>query len=491
MIDQTKLQKRVGDFLFGPAGTINDPVLLEVATQHSTLISQKTISIPPGEIARRYAGEEKVLQSTKYDGEGVFVYFEASKQPFEIFAFNAPSGRVRVGLPSLQAFGARLRAAKVKRALFRAELYLPGMIEGRRHNVHDVLRVSASGNADEVSKLSLAVFDLLMLDGKDQRQTADFSATWELLAKYCGTDTSALVHRVEGSILPEKALLAVFEERVGAGQEGLVVRRLGRLELAKLKPELTNDAAIVGYVEGDFEGNYGVMSLLTAMCYQETGQPRDFQVLARVGSGFTDQQRQEMLDLLGPLKVKSPIDMTDSDGRTVHFVQPQLIAEVKAHDKLLAARNDRDNTTQLLAWNGKDWGFRGMTSFPRLLFPTFAGLRPDKDIRSGGARVAQLLPRVTEPPAPRSEGQRSSQIFRREIWTKEQKGEVMVRKLVMTKIEGDPEAFPYVVFWTDFSAKRKEPLKVDTAYAFTETRAQALAEQFITEGIVRGWVKRT
>ncbi|TAF01590.1 MAG: hypothetical protein EAZ80_02495, partial [Runella slithyformis] len=33
-------------------------------------------------------------------GEGVFVYFDASRETARAFAFNAPSGRVRVGVPA-------------------------------------------------------------------------------------------------------------------------------------------------------------------------------------------------------------------------------------------------------------------------------------------------------------------------------------------------------------------------------------------------------
>src|SRR6266496_4973302 len=39
------------------------------------------------------------METTKYDGEGVLVYYEQNKEPF---AFNAPSGRVLLGFPALQ-----------------------------------------------------------------------------------------------------------------------------------------------------------------------------------------------------------------------------------------------------------------------------------------------------------------------------------------------------------------------------------------------------
>jgi len=50
-------------------------------------------------------------------------------------------------------------------------------------------------------------------------------------------------------------------------------------------------------------------------------------------------------------------------------------------------------------------------------------------------------------------------------------------------------AVPYLVYWTDYSAKRKDPLKVSSAFAFTETRAHALAEQLIAENVTKGFVR--
>jgi len=65
----------------------------------------------------------------------------------------------------------------------------------------------------------------------------------------------------------------------------------------------------------------------------------------------------------------------------------------------------------------------------------------------------------------------------------------MVRKLVVLEIMDDPDSLLYAIYWTDFSAKRKDPLKVDTAFATTGARAHALAKHFIGEGIAKGWNK--
>jgi hypothetical protein len=488
MIDEAKLMRKAGGYCVATCGAITDRVLMDVATQYETGISQKFLTASAKDLALRFPGEEKLLVTTKYDGERVFIYFEAGK-PFEIFAFKAPSGRVRVGLPALNALAAHLRPQKIKRALFRGELYLPGQINGKRIGASEVVRASMSGGEADFARLRLAVFDIIMLDGKDLRSgQTEFEPVWQTLHKVIGCQES--FHVAEGAIVPEREVAAIFTKTTAAGQEGIVIRRLHRLELVKVKLHVSVDSAVVGYVEGEFEGNYGVLSLLTALNYPvRKNDANYFQVMARVGSGFSDQMRVDLLNRVSPLKLPAPLPMTDSDGRTVHFVRPRLIAEIEGDDIVATTREDRENQSQLLLWDNKSWEFQQMTPFPRMLFPIFSRLREDKDLTTGGARIQQVLPAITAPTlaAPKPKG--AAKVLRREVYTKESKGETMVRKLVVVQTEGEPEAFPYVIYWTDFSAKRKEPLKTSVAYAITTARADALAQQFLDEGIVKGWAR--
>src|SRR5260370_4565055 len=103
---------------------------------------KKMTAVKPEELPKRFRGTEPVLETTKYDGEGVFVYYEDDK---DAFAFNAYSGRVRIGLPALVEVQQRLKKQGIRKALFRAELYLPDLKDGRRAGLADVILVSFSG----------------------------------------------------------------------------------------------------------------------------------------------------------------------------------------------------------------------------------------------------------------------------------------------------------------------------------------------------------
>jgi hypothetical protein len=86
------------------------------------------------------------------------------------------------------------------------------------------------------------------------------------------------------------------------------------------------------------------------------------------------------------------------------------------------------------------------------------------------------------PPAKPSAA-KEAEVLEREVYRKGKDG---VRKFVLAK-RGGEDVLPYIVCFTDYSAGRKEPLKVTTEYAYTEKRARALLETSKTENVKKGW----
>jgi hypothetical protein len=84
----------------------------------------------------------------------------------------------------------------------------------------------------------------------------------------------------------------------------------------------------------------------------------------------------------------------------------------------------------------------------------------------------------------------TSQVIRRQVWTKEGSGKVDVRKLLLWKTNKESADYPaYVVHWTDFSATRKSPLEREVRLAPNEKEAMKIADLMITENIKKGWVE--
>jgi hypothetical protein len=482
MIDEARLIKKTGDYALAPVGGITDLVLMEVAKGYEARVTNKLTALLPDQLGAKFSGSDSVLVSEKYDGEGVFVYFEAERSPHPIFTFNSPSGRTRVGLSCLKALADKLRSKGVKKALFRAELYIGGKQDGRRRNASDVIRASFSTTVGDADALKLCLLDLVMLDGKDW-QEKPLAETWDQLGQLmAGTQSGEHCHRAEGSIVPASSVSAEFDRITAGGGEGVVVRRTDRAEAFKVKPRVSLDAAVIGYVEGELEsGATGLASLLVATMFPN-GQ---LQVAARVGSGFNEEARKQWLALLQPLrKEPAPLTMTDSSGRLIHFVEPKIVVEIEAEDLM----PDSTHSMQVFEWSNSSWAFKGMAKAPRLLFPIFKRRRDDKECTQHAVRAAQLnldagVPAITgadvHPPT----------ILRREVYTKASKGETMVRKLVVLQRPAADAAFSHIIYWTDFSAGRKDPLKVSAQYADDPTRATALAEAAIAENITKGWEK--
>jgi hypothetical protein len=77
------------------------------------------------------------------------------------------------------------------------------------------------------------------------------------------------------------------------------------------------------------------------------------------------------------------------------------------------------------------------------------------------------------------------EILRREVYVKAE----AVRKLIITKQSG-ADTVPYLVYWVDYSAKRKDPLKVSVEGAYNEERAEKLAARMLEEGVTKGFLKQ-
>src|ERR1051326_6822784 len=136
MIDPTKFVTKPGGSKFAPSGAVTDKILLEIASQYEIAVSKKMTAIKAEDLTRRFPGSDPILETTKYDGEGVFVYYEDGKEPF---TFHAHSGRARLGLPVLTELQQRLKKQSVRKALFRAELYLPDFKDGKRLGISEVI----------------------------------------------------------------------------------------------------------------------------------------------------------------------------------------------------------------------------------------------------------------------------------------------------------------------------------------------------------------
>src|SRR5262249_22643300 len=221
------------------------------------------------------------------------------------------------GLPWLDEAAGRLQQAGIDRAVIAGELwYVP---EGRiRERIHDVSRVARNPqSAEELEALAFSAFDVVQIDGQ---YPTSFTAAWrELLRIGLLVPAHTLCNSVE-------AVGKQFRYWTELGYEGAVLRS-DQAGSYKVKPRHSLDAVVIGFTARTDERQSMIPDLLLGLIRPDGA----FQVLGRVGSGFTDQERRDWLCDLVDWVVGS--DYTESnDGVAYRLVWPRQVIEISVLD---------------------------------------------------------------------------------------------------------------------------------------------------------------
>ena len=166
------------------------------------------------------------------------------------------------------------------------------------------------------------------------------------------------------------------------GAEGLVVHAAdGRIY--KIKPEITIDAAVVGYV-----GNSsGVSELLIALMKPEGV----FQLIGRVKTGWSRAENADLQKRLISLACASTYRKTNDHGLLVRWVKPDLVIEIKCN--ALIAANSKGEPVRRMALRYDDetgWSPIGPASSVSMIHAVFRRIREDKQVIRPDVRVEQV-----------------------------------------------------------------------------------------------------
>jgi hypothetical protein len=483
VLDRSRVEIKLADYGVAPATALSDSLLLMKVQDYRRAATMRLYPLEGTDITERIPAAEFHV-SRKIDGEFAVLVFREG----EVLTLN-PGGTVRVGLPFLDEAARLLSKAGVKEAMIAGELYQAR--EDRRPRVQDVVStVGRPAEAAELNQLRFAAFDVISLNCTPP--PAAFRDTWQQLSKLFGAGTR--VHTVEAEWVSKPAavrdLYAKWVETEGA--EG-VVARSDAAGSFKIKPRHNLDVAVIGYSEsaGDRAG------LLHDMLVAVLRREGTFHVLGRVGGGFSDEQRKEMLSDLKDMAVDSEYAEVSSDHVAYQMVKPDWVVEISCLD--LVSQNTRGGpvSRMVLDWHANNGHslYRTLRRMPlaSVISPQFIRRREDKQVQPVDVRIAQLADLVELPQAEKDSRQLvlpKSEILRREAYVKELKGEQMVRKLVLWKTNKEQltDDFPaYVVHLTDFSPNRKDPLSREMRISSSFQQIQQLFDQLKTENITKGW----
>jgi len=411
--------------------------------------------------------------STKIDGE---LWFLVSLKK-EFFLTNARGDVIFGDIPLL----AQAKSIP-ENTIIAGELF--AQVEGRRSRVGDLAALLAEGGGAEDKNLSFAAFDLLRNAGKSV--DGPYIQRYEELKQLI--TTSGPLSVVQSEEMDRAQLLTKFESEVVKGEiEGLVIRLPSGL-IYKLKPSVTIDAVVIAYTTRSDQSGLARSILLGLM--HSSGE---IQILGGCGNLGSDVDRSALGKQLEKLKVDAPIRYASDSGSLYSFVKPELVVEIKVTDLQLERADGTNATTMILSYKGGSWNSGRLSQCPRPIHPVLVRVRADKQVNYIDIRIDQIdgyMPKLND--AELKVDTAKSEILRREVWTKETKGVVAVRKLLVWKTnkEKTNELHPaYVVHWTDYSPGRGSPLDREVKLAPDEKTAMKIADAFIEANIKKGWGK--
>ena len=482
LIEKTLIGIKLGAYGVATATAVKDLTILPQVQNYKRQIASRLIPLNREDIDRKIPDAEYHV-SRKIDGEfTICVYREG-----EIYSIN-PGGTVRVGLPWQTEAAELFEKAGVKSAIVAGELYKV-VTADRRTRVHDIVSAARTPKTqEEIDQIQFAAFDLVEVD--DESVETPYAETWKRLAEIFAGGNRA--HAVETEIVKgHKQVEQLFQKWViDESAEGIVVRSESAGSF-KIKPLYTLDAVVIGFTESTGD-RVGMMHDLLLAVARGDGS---LHVLCRVGGGFSENQRREMLSDLKDMIVESEYAEVNSDHVAYQMVDPKWVVEINCLD--LISQNTRGGpiNRMVLNWNQTSSSYEVVRRLPlvSVISPQFVRIREDKSMVTDDIRIAQVTDVV---PVPKSDVDASemklakSSVMQREVYVKELKGKTMVRKFLMWKTNKETEGneYPgYVVHYTDYSPNRKVPLDREVRISSSEEQIRELFEELKKDNIKKGW----
>lgn len=477
--DKAKFTCKFG-YCTGKAPDLTDPSLHAKSQDYKRRVSGNMRAIS-AEDAFKLPKAKGYLVSRKYDGENAMLFFDGQK----MISVN-PGGTARVGLPAFEEAAELLKKAGVGECILGAEIYVKEDAT-KAHPVQQVVRVLRSPPSKEaLEKLGVAVFDVIELDGKP---VGEAGIVFELLKKWFnkGKKVHAVAHEKTDKL---DRVMELFTEWVmGDGAEGVVLRH-DQAGFYKIKLRHNLDVAIIGYSEGQ-DARKGMLHDLLVAVMRSDGTFHEF---TRVGGGFSDEDRRSFVKDLKKRTVPSDYVAVNNDYVAYEMIKPGPVIEISCLDLIAERARGGPVKRMVLDWDGKRYSAVVRMPLVSVISPQFIRIRDDKEATADDVNIRQVSDLVAVPEAEKSaheDDDPASQLIERTVYTKVMKGNTMVRKLLLWKTnKTDRNDFPgFVVYLTDFSPNRQNPLERDIKISNSERTAKQMFDDWGKKIFITGWEK--
>lgn len=458
-------------------GALLDQDLLARLKRYKRQVAKRYRVVEP-DIVERALPQESLFVSPKLDGELWFLVKKGGD-----VALVAYNGRVLHGVSPLAGVAEKL--AGVSQIVIAGELVAAsGSERPRSHHVNTALSDPKLEGA-----LSFHAFDLVEDEGADALSRS-YEQRHARLVSLLGEEAGArctVVHTQRGE---PAMVLQRYREWVLADRFEGVVARSDRGLTYKIKPTSTVDLVVLAFGERITADVKQVRELQVGLL-REDGS---FQLVGSVGTGLSEDDRVRWHARLSAIEAKSSFRLANREGTLCRFVRPEIVVEVRVSDFLATDGWDAPIRRMSLGWDAEGgWRAIGETRTAVPLHPVLMRERTDKTVDVGSVGMTQItayLDEVSEE-AVTATRRASAEIVRRMVFTKETKGQLAVRKLVVIRTHKEHEGThpPFVVFSTDYSPGRKEPLQTALRTAATSDAADAQVALWLAENVKRGWAE--
>ena len=315
------------------------------------LIGLKKIDIKPGipirpTLAERLPKSEDIIKKigkcaveAKYDG----FRFQIHKDKEKVMLYSRQSENITDMFPEIIE-GVK-KQVKAEKAILEGEALAVNEETGNYYPFQVTITRKRKYGVKELSKelpLKLFLFDLMFLDGKNL-MPLPFKERREKLEGLLKKGETVKLTQTIVTEDPEE-LEDFFEKSIEQGLEGIIAKDLKAKYIAgarkfawiklkrSYKGELqdTVDLTIIGYYKGKGKRTqFGLGALLTA-CYDKGSD--SFKSVAKIGTGITEKQLQELEGLLSKIKKEKKPARVESDLEPDYWVQPKYVIEIRADE---------------------------------------------------------------------------------------------------------------------------------------------------------------
>ena len=446
--------------------------ILQLAKDYKRKTASRYLPVSSKEITTKIIESGEYAVSKKYDGHLYLLHFDGKKSTL----YNH-GGRQLADLGFLKEANDLLKG-KCKEVVLAGELFLHK--EGERSRSFDL----TAALDDNHKNIQFKAFDILTLDGEEK----DFNIK-ELDTKLKELlKTGNSVNAVETSFVESrKDIESLFQDIVVKGNEEGIIVQSDNGPTYKIKPLITLDAVVVGFSEGEGSRENKLKELLLALKISEN----EYLTIAKVGNGFTDEQRDSIFKELEKQKVDSDYVEVSSSNIAFTMVKPIKVVEFSCLD---VYNENSKGCIKKMSLTFENESYSAVFKKPSVSVTAgvFLSFRDDKKVNTEDVGISQITKIIFLETNEKSNFElKESKLLHREVYVKESKGIKKVRKFVVWKTnkEESNEFSAFVYHYTDYSPARKDPLKKEIKVSENLKQIEDVLKLELEDNIKKGWEK--